>query len=85
MLTLKDCIDLCNLRKVEVETIVAQEYAPDIIAMKYSQHLIESSDRKPRIKAIIRNAEKRGDKGRTVKLTLELKHFVETHGGAGAA
>ena len=51
--------------------------------MKYSQHLIESSDRKPCIKAIIRNAEKRGDKRRTIKLKLEFKHFVEIQGGAG--
>jgi len=83
-LTLKDCIDLFGVRKVDVEAIVVHENVPDIIAMWYSQHLIESSNRKPCIKAVIRNVEKCGDKGHTIKLKLEIKHFVKTQGAADA-
>ncbi len=60
MLTLHDCIDLRDLRKEKVETIVAHERVPEIIAMEYSQHLTENPNRKPCVKAIIRGAEKRG-------------------------
>jgi hypothetical protein len=53
--------------------------------MEYSPHLTENPDQQPYVKAIIRDGEKRGNKGRTVKLKLGNKYFVETHGCAGAA
>ncbi len=53
--------------------------------MEYSQHLTENPNRKPCVKAIIRDAEKRGNKGSTVRLKLGIKYFVETHGCGGAA
>jgi hypothetical protein len=88
MLTLRDCIDLCDLSEEEILAIAEHEHIPEIIAMEYGQYLIECEDGEPSIKAIIRDdirhAEQRGDKEHVLKLKLVLKHFVDTHGAAAA-
>jgi hypothetical protein len=89
MLTLRDCIDLCDLTEDEILAIAEHEHIPEIIAMEYGQYLIHCDDGEPCIRAIIRDdirhAEQRGEKDRVVRLKLVLKHFIDSHGSVPAA
>ena len=88
MLTLRDCIDLCDLTEEEILAIAEHEHIPEIIAMEYGQYLIERPDGEPAIKAIIRDdirhAEERGETEHVLNLKMVLKHFIDTHGEAAA-
>ncbi len=88
MLTLKDCIDLCELTAEEVEAIAEHESIPEIIAAELGNYLIHTDKGVPMIRRIIlddiEKAEKRGDANHVISLKLTLKHFVETHPQAPA-
>jgi len=83
MLTLEDCIDLCELTAEEVEAIAEHENIPEIIAAELGNYLIHTDTGVPKISRIILDdiemAEKRGDTNHAISLKLTLKHFVETH------
>lgn len=83
MLTLQDCIDLCDLTEAEILAIAEHEHIPEIIAVEYGQYLMETPDGEPCICAIIRDdirlAERHGDAERVLKLKMVLKHFIDNH------
>jgi hypothetical protein len=83
MLTLEDCIDLCELTPEEVEAIAEHEQMPAIIAAELGNYLIHTDNGVPKIRRIIlddiEKAEQRGDTNHVITLKLTLKHFVETH------
>lgn len=83
MLTLEDCIDLCELTAEEVEAIAEHEKIPAIIAAELGNYLIHTDSGVPMIRRIIlddiEKAEKLGDTNQVIKLKMTLKHFVETH------
>lgn len=83
MLTVEDCIDLCELTAEEVEAIAEHEHLPTIIAAELGNYLIHSESGVPMIQRFILDdielAENRGDTVRVNTLKLTLKHFVETH------
>ncbi len=83
MLTLEDCIALCDLTEAEIDAIAEHEHLPEIIAAELGEYLIESEDGVPRIRAMIRddidNALKRGDLRHASQLVAVLRHFVATH------
>ena len=83
MLTLQDCIALCELTEAEIAAIAEHEHVPDIVAIEIGQYLCRRPDGTPAIKAIIRDdidaAYKRGDEAHAIALKLVLKRFVETH------
>jgi hypothetical protein len=88
MLTLRDCIDLCDLTEAEIQAIAEHEHIPEIVATEYAQYLMQTPEGEPYICAIIRDhimdAERHEDAERALKLKLVLKHFIETHGNAAA-
>jgi hypothetical protein len=83
MLTLKDCIALCDLTDEEVEAIAEHEHLPTIVAAELGNYLIHGPDGVPRIKQMICDdisaAEHRGDHRHALALKLVLRHFVEHH------
>ncbi len=83
MLTLEDCIALCELTPEEIEAIAEHEHLPAIVALELGNYLVHTPAGVPRIRRIIvddiRAAETRGDRRRVVALKAVLKHFVETH------
>lgn len=93
MLTLKDCIALCDLTADEIEAIAEHEHVPTIVAAELGSYLVRSPQGVPMIRRIIvddiRAAEARGDRRHALHLKLVLRHFVETHphgpGGRTAA
>ncbi|MBI4183339.1 MAG: hypothetical protein HY521_05015 [Proteobacteria bacterium] len=83
MLTLKDCIGLCDLSEEEILAIADHEHLPEIVATELGNYLIHSPEGVPTIKAMIvddiRAAEARGDVKRSLELKMVLRHFVQTH------
>ena len=88
MLTIKDCIALCELTEDEVEAIAEHEGIPDIVAAELGNYLVRRPDGVPAIKRIILDdideAKRRGDLRHAVALRLVLRHFVDTHKDAAA-
>jgi hypothetical protein len=81
MLTLEDCIALCDLTKEEVDAIAEHEHLPDLIAAELGCYLVHLAGGRRAIRAIIRDdiaaAEMRCDHLHSAKLKLVLHHFVE--------
>lgn len=83
MLTLEDCIALCDLTKEEVAAIAEHEHIPEIVAVEMGNYLVHTPDGVPAIKRIIlddiESAKARGNQEHALALRLVLRHFVETH------
>jgi hypothetical protein len=83
MLTLQDCIGICELTEEEIKAIAQHEHVPDIIAAELGEYMIHSKDGVPHIRKIIlddiEHARAHGHEGDVEKLKLVLKHFIATH------
>jgi hypothetical protein len=83
MLTLQDCIGLCELTEEEINAIAQHEHIPDIIAAELGQYIIHSKDGVPHLRRIIlddiEEARSRGLDSEVEQLELVLKHFIVTH------
>lgn len=83
MLTLKDCIALCDLTEEEVEAIAEHEHIPMIVAAELGNYLVHSPEGVPMIRHYITDdikaAEERGDAGHVRLLKLVLWHFIQSH------
>jgi len=85
MLTLEDCIALCELSADEVRAIAGHENLPEIAAAELGNYLIHSADGELRIKAMIRDdiahATAIGNRMRELALKAMLRDFVLQHPG----
>ena len=83
MLTMEDCLGLCELTEDEVKAIAEHEHLTEIVAAELGNYLVHSPDGVPRISAMIRDdieqAAARGNGNRVLQLKLVLRHFIETH------
>lgn len=83
MLSLEDCIALCELSEEEVLTIARHEHIPEIAAVELGHYLVQTPAGAMRIKAIIRDdiaaACARGERTRELALKLLLRNFVVQH------
>lgn len=83
MLTLEDCIGLCDLTEDEIKAIEDHEHLPEIAALELGNYLVHSPEGVPMIRRIILDdiaeAKRRGDVQAVAKLKLVLKHFIQTH------
>jgi hypothetical protein len=83
MLTLQDCLGLCDLTADEVDAIAEHEHVPEIVAAGLGHYLVVTPDGHRRIKRIILDdiaaASARGDRLHALKLKLVLKTFCDTH------
>jgi hypothetical protein len=83
MLTLQDCIGLCELTEQEINAIAQHEHIPEIIAAELGQYIIHSKDGVPHLRRIIlddiEEARSRGLDSEVEQLELVLKHFIVTH------
>lgn len=83
MLTLDDCIALCDLREEEIEAIMEHEQVPEIVAVEMAQYLVQRPDGARCLKRIILDdieaAEARGDEAHAWKLRMVLRHFIRSH------
>ncbi|MGI9510586.1 MAG: hypothetical protein ACR2QJ_14695 [Geminicoccaceae bacterium] len=85
MLTIQDCIGMCQLTEDEVAAIAEHEHIPDIVALEMGNYLCVDADGKKRISRMIAEdiemARARGDLAHAAKLRHVLRHFLETHAG----
>jgi hypothetical protein len=89
MLTVEDCIGLCDLTEDEVEAIAEHEHIPMIVAAELGNYLCHSEEGIPMLRRFIlddiEEARRHGDNKRELRLRLTLRHFVQTFGGENAA
>jgi hypothetical protein len=83
MLSLEDCLALCELSEEEVLAIAHHERIPEIAATELGNYLVHSPGGEACIKSIIRDdiaeATARGDRARELALKLVLRNFILRH------
>ena len=83
MLSLEDCLALCELSEEEVLAIAHHEHIPEIAAAELGNYLVHTPSGEMRIKSIIRDditeACTQGDRLRELALKLMLRNFVLQH------
>jgi len=83
MLSLEDCLGLCDLSEEEVLAIAHHEHIPEIAAVELGNYLVHSPGGEMCIKTIIREdideARVQGDRLRELALKLVLRNFVLQH------
>jgi len=83
MLSLEDCLALCDLTEEEVLAIAHHEHIPEIAATELGNYLVHTPEGERRIKAIIRDdiaeASAFGNRTRELALKHMLREFVLHH------
>ena len=83
MLSLEDCLALCELSEEEVLAIARHEHIPEMAAVELGNYLVHTPEGEMRIKSIIRDdiarARQRGERHRELALRLLLRDFVLQH------
>jgi hypothetical protein len=83
MLTIEDCIALCELTGDEVRAIAEHENLPEVAAAELANYLMHCSDGELCIKAMIRDdiahAISIGNRARELTLKTMLRNFVLQH------
>jgi len=83
MLTLEDCIALCDLSEDEVLAIAEHEHIPEIAAAEMASYLLHCPDGDLCIKGMIRDdivrAVANGNRVRELTLKAMLRNFILQH------
>ena len=83
MLTLQDCIGMCELTEEEIKAIAQHEHVPEIIAAELGEYLIHCENGVPHLRRIIlddiEEARSHGNDKEVERLRKVLKHFIATH------
>lgn len=85
MLTIEDCIGLCQLTEDEIAAVAEHEHLPDILALELANYLCETPEGEVRVERMvvddIEAARRRGDLVHAAKLKRTLQQFLEHHAG----
>lgn len=85
MITLEDCIGLCDLTAEEVAAIAEHEHVPDMVAATLGAYLLHEQHGAQRIRDMmiddIRAAVRRHDVAHARQLVGALRHFMIEHPG----
>lgn len=83
MLSLEDCLGLCDLSEEEVLAIAHHEHIPEVAAVEMGNYLVHTPEGERRIRSIIcddiAEAAATGDRARELALKLLLRNFVLQH------
>ncbi|HWD22794.1 MAG TPA: hypothetical protein VG591_06660 [Burkholderiales bacterium] len=83
MLSLEDCIALCDLTEEEVLAIAEHEHIPEMAATELGNYLLHTPEGELSIKAMIRDdieaAKARNARERVLVLKVLLRNFVLQH------
>jgi hypothetical protein len=83
VLTLEDCLALCELDEDEVLAIAEHERIPELAAAELGNYLVRTPEGETAIKAMIRDdiaaAAARGDVVHAATLKLVLQRFLSQH------
>jgi len=85
MITLEDCIGLCDLTPEEVAAIAEHEHVPEIVAATLGAYLLHEEHGAEQIRDMIiddiRDAVRRQDIAHARHLVGALRHFMIEHPG----
>lgn len=85
MLTINDCIGMCQLTEDEIAAVAEHEHLPDILALEMGNYLCLTADGERRLSRMIVDdieaASARGNLAHAAKLRRVLQHFLEHHAG----
>ncbi len=83
MISLEDCIGLCDLTEEEILAIAESQHVPDIIATSLGQSLVDAEGGTDKIFGMIvediRVAQAKGDRKHVQELLHVLHHFIRNH------
>lgn len=83
MISLEDCIGLCDLTEEEILAIAEYEHVPEIIATSLGQDLVTSEGGTSKIFEMIvndiRTAQSNDDRVHVQTLLHVLHHFIRSH------
>lgn len=83
MLTLEDCLGLCELDEDEILAIAEHEHVPEIVALEMAEYLVHLPEGTVAIKRMIvediQRARENNDLTHADTLQSALKHFIATH------
>jgi hypothetical protein len=83
MITLEDCIALCDLTEEEILAIAEHEHLPEIAAVAYGQYLFSNKNGTKKIYEMIvddiRDGQHRNDRAHVQTLLHVLHHFLQSH------
>jgi len=83
MLTIQECLSMCDLTEDEVHAIAQHEHIPEIVAAELGSYLVRTPGGETLIARMIvddiEEAQDAGDAGRAAALKMVLLHFAETH------
>lgn len=85
MLSIEDCIGLCQLTEDEIVAAAEHAYPPDIITLEMSNYLCITTRGQRRLSDMIADdikaARDHGNLVHAAKLRRVLQHFLERHAG----
>jgi|SRR6188474_1765293 len=83
LITLQDCIAMCDLDEAEVLAIAEHEHIPEIAAAALGQYLLSRAHGAETIRDMLRDdiraALHRHDRDHARELFMALRHFLSTH------
>lgn len=83
MLTLEDCLGLCELDESEIMAIAEHEHVPEIVALEMAEYLVHLPEGDVVIKRMIlediQHARNNNQTAHAEVLESVLKHFIATH------
>ena len=83
MITLQDCIAMCDLDEAEVLAIAEHEHIPEIAATALAQYLLSRDHGVETIRDMLRDdiraALRRHDRNHARELFMALRHFLAMH------
>lgn len=83
MLSLKDCLDFCDLDCREIEAIAEHEHVPLIVAMEMSSELVATEEGLRNMHTMMRDdiehALEIGNLDHATELTATYLHFCKDH------
>lgn len=83
MLTLEDCLGLCELDEEEILAIAEHEHVPEIVALEMAQYIVHLPEGTLAIKRMIlediQHAKESNNEGHAEVLEKVFKHFIVNH------
>ena len=88
MISLEDCIALCDLSEAEILAVAEHEHIPEIAAVALADYLLHQEHGPEKIRDMLRDdiraALARNDRQHARELLMALRHFLSTHPEATA-
>jgi hypothetical protein len=83
MISIEDCIGMCDLTREEIDAIAEHEHLTEIAATSLADYLMHLPDGPQRVRAMIqddiREALAHGNRAHAKELFAALRHFLHEH------